>query len=50
MTTLISNEDLDIIYPIGSLYYSSDNINPTCIVGGIWDHFNGCRYCFIRVG
>lgn len=27
---------LDIIYPIGSIYIATDNVNPADIVGGIW--------------
>lgn len=50
MSTLLSKEALDKIYPIGAIYNSPDKTNPTCIVGGIWENYNNCEYCFIRVG
>lgn len=48
MITLLSKEELDKCYPIGAIYYS-DGTNPTCIVGGVWENFNDCKYCFIRI-
>lgn len=32
---------LDIVYPIGSLYISKNNTNPSTLFGGTWERVNG---------
>lgn len=34
----------DVIYPIGSIYMSMNNINPSIIFGGTWTQINDDRF------
>lgn len=32
---------LDIVYPVGSIYISVNNVSPANSVGGIWEKIEG---------
>lgn len=34
---------LDVFYPIGSLYFSINNVNPGTIIGGVWEPWGSGR-------
>lgn len=36
---LISGSYIDKVYPIGSVYISTNNTNPNAIIGGTWEEF-----------
>ena len=46
MKPLLSKLGLDLFYPIGSIYISSDKINPGLILGGVWKNCNNSEYEF----
>ena len=34
-----TNTDIDLIYPIGSIYMNVSNVNPNTLFGGTWEEF-----------
>ncbi len=38
----------DILYPVGSIYMSVNNVNPASLIGGTWKQIKDC-FCW-RVG
>ena len=46
---LSSSEIVDLIYPVGSMYFSTNNTSPATLFGGTWDQITG-YYLYAGVG
>ena len=40
ITNRAFSELFDLIYPIGSIYSTSENVNPSLLFGGVWEKYN----------
>lgn len=47
-TEITNNLTIDNIYPVGSIYLSVNNVNPSTIFGGTWENFGAGR-CLVGV-
>lgn len=36
-----ANQVFDVVYPVGSIYMSANNVNPTTLFGGTWEQITG---------
>lgn len=38
------------MYPVGSLYFSTDSTSPATIYGGLWERYGGQQNCYQSCG